>query len=186
MATAAYDRAYLQAAAAELEAYLLSPELYHTLTVTAPPKEPPFPSLTPGNLLLAYTRLRAREALEADRLWQPIAALRNQWEAHWRSKARREMHARLERWHEYLRSLQLDPSQTDYYPYEVRQRVIIHLLAEDLGGLSEEEQRFLERTDRALQAIFRPGLWIWEADLQPAFSRDLFWYLYGKPESDLA
>ena len=119
--------------------------------------------------------------MEADRLWQPIAHLRQRWLSHWRGKARRELHARMERWLEYLRTLQVDTGQADYYPYEVRQRVIVHLLAEDLGGLDEEEKRFLHRADRALRGLFRPGAWIWEPDLQPAFPRETFWYLYGRP-----
>lgn len=185
MATAAYDRAYLEVVRPELEAYLHADELYRTLHVDPPAGEPPFPSLTIGNILLAYARLRAQDPAAAETLWQPIAALRQQWRVHWEQKARRELHARLQRWADYLRSLESDPSQADFYRYEVRQRVIVQLLGEELNGFTEEEQKFLRRVDRVLRAIFEPGAWIWEPELQPAFPRETFWYLYGKPSESL-
>ena len=182
MKSAAYDRAYLEAAQSVLEDYLHAADMYWVLRAAPPKGEPAFPSLTLGNVLLSYTRLRARKPNEADALFAPIAQLREKWRATWNQKARRELQARLQRWADYLREYETDRAQAGYYTYQVRQRVIAELLAQDLGEWPEAEANMRDRLDRILRASFAPGPFVWDADLAPAFPADRFWYLYGHPK----
>ncbi len=182
MKSAAYDRTYLEAAQSVLEDYLHAPDLYWVLRTNPPKGEPPFPSLTLGNVLLAYTRLRARTPNEADTLFAPIAQLRTQWRTAWSQKARKELQARLQRWADYLHEYEADPSQAAYYTYQVRQRVIAELLAQDLGAWPDAEANLRDRLDRVLRASFAPGPFIWDEELAPAFPADRFWFLYGHPK----
>jgi len=55
-----YDLRYLKAGVEELEQYLLSSQLYWPVHVVTPTGETPYPRLTPGELLLAREKLRAR------------------------------------------------------------------------------------------------------------------------------
>lgn len=182
MKTAAYDRAYLEAAQGVLEDYLHAPDLYWMLRANPPKGEPSFPSLTLGNVLLAYARLRARSSAEAETLFAPIAQLREQWRTTWNKKARHELQSRLQRWADYLHEYEADPAQAAYYTYQVRQRVIAELLAQDLGGWPEAEDDLRQRLDRVLRASFTPSPFIWDEDLAPAFPPDRFWFLYGHPK----
>jgi hypothetical protein len=53
MASLEYDLGYLQSALSTLEDYLLSADLYWSIGDNPPKGEPPYPSLTLGNVLLA-------------------------------------------------------------------------------------------------------------------------------------
>ncbi|HEY57357.1 MAG TPA: hypothetical protein G4O04_02245 [Anaerolineae bacterium] len=182
MKSAAYDRAYLEAIQSVLEDYLHAQDLYWMLRAEPPKGEPPFPCLTLGNVLLAYTRLRARSSAEAEALFAPIAQLREQWRTAWNKKARHELQSRLQCWADYLHEYETDPAQAAYYTYQVRQRVIVELLAQDLGGWPEAEADLCHRLDRVLRASFAPGPFIWDKDLAPAFPAGPFWFLYGHPK----
>ena len=179
MTSAAYDRAYLEAAQKPLEDYLHAKDLYWVLPDKPPKGERAFPSLTLGNVLLAYKRLRARRPTEAEAAFAPIAALRQRWPAVWAAKARHELQSRLQRWADYLHEYEEDPGQANYYAYQVRQRVIIELLSAELDAMPAAEATMLERLDRIVKAHFHPGPFIWDEDLAPAFPPQPYWYLYG-------
>ncbi len=183
MTSAAYDRAYLEAVQKPLEDYLHAKDLYWVLPDKPPKGERAFPSLTLGNIWLAYVRLRARRPAEAEAVFQPIAALRQRWPAVWARKVRHELQSRLQRWADYLREYEEDHGQASYYAYQVRQRVIVELLIQDLGELPEAEGEMLGKLDRLLRASFHPGPFIWDQDLAPAFPPSPYWYLYGHLKS---
>ncbi len=179
MTSAEYDRAYLEAAQKPLEDYLHAQDLYWVIPDKPPKGERAFPSLTLGNVLLAYTRLKARAPQEAEEVFRPIAALRQRWPAVWANKARREIQSRLQRWADYLREYEEDHGQASYYPYQVRQRVIVELLSQELDALPAAETTMLERLDHIVKTFFHPGPFIWDKDLAPAFPPQPYWYLYG-------
>ena len=174
MLNAEYERAYLQAALEALEKALLSNTLYWSLNLQAPRHMPPYPSLTPGNILLALRRLQAVGA--EDDFPRRLEAARAPWLTHWRRKAEQEARARLRQWENFLTE---KGDKAPYYHYKVRERVILALLAEDLGALPAPVTGRLTALDEMLRSVFRPGAFLWEAALQRVFPREGYWFLYG-------
>jgi hypothetical protein len=172
------DRAYLEAGIPELGDYLLSNELYWPITA----RGYALPRLTIGGLLLVKARLEAcEERIEA--LVVQLEAVRSKWRAAWEAKAGREFQARMRLWSNYLADYRHNPEgYADAYPHEVRYRVMMQLLLAELST-SPAEQEELPQLDSVLRASLSPGEFIWEADLQPGFPREIYWFLYGKLNS---
>jgi len=174
-----YDRAYLRYAFDLLDHYLTAPDLYWQVNLKPPKGMPPYPSLTPGNILIFLRRLMARGA--ADEFQAALEAAKSKWGARWREKEEREASARLRQWKNFLTQYGQEADEpAPYYHYEVRERVILRLLEEDLGALPPEVAVELQKLDEILRSSFVAGEFIWEPDLQAAFPRDEFWFLYGK------
>ncbi|MFO3796334.1 MAG: hypothetical protein ACK8QZ_03505 [Anaerolineales bacterium] len=169
------DRTYFQAALDELETYLLSNQLYWPLSVPGVS----LPRLTLGQLLLTRLRIQARGLLlpeQGNRLEQ----VRRRWQAAWEKKARHEFNARLNLWKNYLEDYFESPSNYAVdYPQEVRLRVILALLHQEISSPLPEEEA-LAALDARLRTAFIPGPFVWEADLSTAFPPQTWWYLYGK------
>jgi uncharacterized protein YukE len=172
------DRAYLEAGIPELGDYLLSNELYWPIAA----RGYDLPRLTIGGMLLVKTRLEARgERIEA--LVAQLDTVRSKWRAAWETKAGREVQARIRLWSNYLTDYRQNPEgHADAYPHEVRFRVMLHLLLAELPT-PPAEQEGLSQLDGVLRASLSPGDFIWEADLQPGFPREVYWFLYGKLRS---
>ena len=172
------DRAYLEAGIPELGDYLLSKELYWPISA----RGYNLPRLTVGGILLAQTRLGARGG-RIEKLATQLDALRSKWRTAWETKAGREFQSRFGLWNNYLADYRHNPEgHADAYPHEVRYRVMLQLL---LGELSTppHEREGLFQLDGILHASLSPGDFIWEADLQPGFPREVYWFLYGKLKS---
>ncbi|MFN3741115.1 MAG: hypothetical protein ACK4VW_00400 [Anaerolineales bacterium] len=169
------DRTYFQAALDELETYLLSSELYWPLNMPGVSLS----RLTLGQLLLTRLRLQARGYLlpeQENRLGQVC----RRWQAAWERKARHEFHSRLNLWKNYLEDYFESPSNyAADYPQEVRLRVILALLSQEISSPLPEEEA-LAALDARLRTAFLPGPFVWEADLSPLFPHQTWWYLYGK------
>ncbi len=179
------DLTYLQLASESLEDFLLSGDLYWPL---AGQYTGHLPRLSLGGLLLASRRVRAHSAAQeakargedAERV---IGVLRTRWRVAWERKARREFEARLRQWAAYLDDYRDNPeAHASYYPYEVRLRVMLDLLAEEVGPdtLPQQERAMYEGLDVLLRAVLVPGAFIWDEALQGGFPAERFWYLYGR------
>lgn len=185
MPAADYDRRYVEAVLPDLHDYLLVKEIYWPIRSTARKDEPPFPQFTLGNLLLALRRLGVHrmpvpQQVEADRLQSDVERIRSQWRVAWENKAAREFSARLRLWRDFLEDLRLKPhNHTDRYAYEVGRRVILVLLANETNQIQPVETELLRGLDGLLHAIFLPGEFVWEADLQRGFPVEDYWFLYG-------
>jgi hypothetical protein len=180
------DWIFLQVAEPGLRDYLLSRDLYRPMLL--PPRAPrntQIPQLTIGSLLLSQARLStgtldpAQEA-EFAGLNQRIAQVRSEWRSHWSQKAAQEYASRLHLWDQYLRDLRADRrANATAYPTHVRQRAILHLLApEILEGVSEVETARMNSLDGILRGSTQPGAFVWESEVERAFPRDGFWFLY--------
>lgn len=178
-----HDLRYLQAGLAELKAYLLSDELFWPVNASSEVGEPPYPKLTPANLLYYRARLHAwpeenalgRTAVEAN-----LDALIQQWRSHWQAKLEREFSSRLRQWIHYVNEVAEKPqAQAPFYASEVRLRVLLGLLAAALGGELPPEGNLLAAADTRLRASFVPGAFVWEPELQAAFPQPAYWFLYG-------
>jgi hypothetical protein len=186
MSTKDYEFKYFVAGVDSLEEYLFSQELYWQLGIEPPSGTPPFPTLTLGNLLLSRKKSLsfllqgdARDQFDSsDHKFEYIHA---KWRSAWEKKAEQEIRSRLKLWQAFLDDYLSDPSaNTDRYPYEVRRRVIISLLANDIGVMASSEREILDGLDKTLLALFIPDGFVWEMDLVEAFPKDDFPYLYGK------
>ena len=106
------------------------------------------------------------------------------WRVAWEQKAGREVHARLDLWRNYLMDYRQSPEvHADEYLHEVRWRVILNLLFDELPAPPSEAEA-LAGLDQLLQASFLPGDFIWEEDLMPGFPQQAYWFLYGRLKSN--
>jgi hypothetical protein len=180
-----YDLRYLAAGLEALEPYLLNPGLYWPPGVEANPGQPPYPSLTPGSLILALRRAETRATSnkareEYNQIDLRFTSMKTRWRSAWEKKVLRDFHARLGLWRNFLEEFRENPAvNQDRYPYEITRRVQLHLLLDEARDFPAAELQMLSGLDRKLRAIFRQGGFVWEADLVRAFPQEPFWYLYG-------
>jgi hypothetical protein len=183
--TSEYDLRYLRAGIDLLESYLLSQDIYRSLGVAPPAGEPPYPQLTLGWLLLSCRRLQASAVTpaqrdEAARLGAGLDATRTHWRVAWGNKARAEFRARLNLWRDFLDEYRAQPEANyDRYGYEVSRRVLLELLQPEAEGQEQADLDMLGGLDGLLKALFRPGEFVWDADLARAFPAGIYWFLYG-------
>jgi len=155
------DLQYLDAGLRELQEYLLSKELYWTLSASAS-----LPRLTLGGLLLARQRLGPR----ADAQSAQIEAIHSKWRTAWDAKASHEVRARSDLWKNYLQDYRESPkSYVSEYGQQVRYRAMLTLLGEASDPF-----------DEFVKSIFVPGEFIWEKECAGNFQREQFWFLFGK------
>jgi hypothetical protein len=183
------DLNFLEAASAEFEGYLLSKEAYWPMSARR--GQAALPLLSLGGLLLARARITALEGSLSDsgaeRLRRSISrleALRARWASVVERKVVLEARSHLNLWRSYLEDLAESPrSNLEAYPREVRERVVLMLLA------TQPESTLLDAThrgtvsglDQRLRSRFREGEFLWDLRLRPAFPRPDFWFLYGRP-----
>ncbi|MBI5079708.1 MAG: hypothetical protein HZB17_00170 [Chloroflexi bacterium] len=142
------------------------------------------PALTLGGILFLRRTLSARrtqldpkQSKNFDRLDLLVNDLLNRWMANVEKKTLSEISSRLNVWDAAFDDL------ADHYPQAVYSRVYLALLMPLVARLAEAE-RFRQRLsglDSRLRGMFTTGNFIWDAAIAPAFPRELFWYLYGKP-----
>lgn len=181
-----YYQTYLRAALEGLEQYLLSDDLYQSMSVR-PTTARNYPSLTLGSLLLyqKYAQPLARTGAEQtslQKLETELDVFRTRWRVAWEGKASREFEARLRQWGNALQEIREDPVEnTAYFRYEVRSRVMLDLLKREASEISPAHLEHLKTLDSILQVRFERGNFIWEPEFMPAFPQDTYWYLWGQP-----
>ena len=155
------DLIYFEAGVRELEDYLVSQEVYWTIS-----GDSTLPRLTLGGLVLARQRLGP----PAETPGAELDAIRSRWQSAWWTKARQEIKSRSGLWKNYLLDyLESPASHADEYPQQVRLRAMIALL----GGQGDE-------MDDYLREAFVPGGFIWEIECAGRFEADTFWFLFGR------
>jgi len=184
MTSLKFDVGFVRASCGELKEYLLSEQLYWTVPESSPAGEREFPKLTLGGLLLSVHRIQSRGQLqqirEEDML---IATTAQHWKTAWLKKIEREINTRTRTWVNYLGNLKENPHQEiDYYPYEVRMRVILELLFDRNPDLIDDYKAKFKEVDFWLKNVFSTGSFIWEGDLKGGFPEPHYWYLYGRPD----
>ena len=169
------DRSYLEAGVPELGEYLLSNELYWPVSA----RGYDLPRMTIGSLLLAKTRLETL-GVRIEALVAKLDAVRSKWQVAWETKAGREFRSRFGLWSNYLADYRHNPeNNVDAYPHEVRYRVMLQLLLDELTAPPPENEGLIQ-LDSVLRTSLSPGEFIWDVDLQSGFPREVYWYLYGK------
>ncbi len=182
-----YDLAFLQAGVPELQAYLLSNEIYWPLGLATPAGERPYPRMTLGWLLLARTRLEGHlsagqpsaRSRVVESQFRELDDTRSRWRIAWEKKAAQEFHARLTLWANFLNDYRGDKASfANQYLYEAQRRVMLHLLASETE-IPQHALDLLAGLDRFLQAVLHPGVFVWEKEIAPGFPPVRYWYLYG-------
>lgn len=180
-----YDLRYLRAALADLEAYLLSNELYWPMGARPPHGDPPYPRLTMGGILLSRQNLAKRvmdgaQGQEYASLSSHLDEMRLHWQTAWQAKAKRGFSSRLVQWSNFMEDYRKEPANNiDRYAYEVRGRVMLQLLGPESQEIPSTELDLVNALDRVLEASFRPGSFVWDPALLPSYPQTQFWYLYG-------
>lgn len=180
-----YDGFYLQAALGELEDYLLSQDLFWQLKGAITPDRTTFPQLTVGTLLLSLNCIRASQNSFPDearliRLENELQTVKAQWRFAWNMKVGREFTSRLRQWGNYLGELMLDPEEySPYYGFEVRWRVVLELLKDEIDEIDPENLELLLTMDSSHRQFLNTGKFIWEEELIPGFDQQKYWYLWG-------
>jgi len=190
MHTAGYNLALAQCMLQELEAYLLSQELFWPLGCKPTQNDPPYPRLTLGNLSLLLVELDAQEEtlLPAQRpqlraLHRTHEKILNQWRVATENKATREIGARIRLWNAYLEDFFREGMRSGSYAYEVRNRVML----EHLVPLTQQDDQIRDHLqqiaalDGKLLDRFQPGEFIWDEPLQKYYPHGPFPFLYGHP-----
>lgn len=180
------DLHYLKQAVPELQPYLLSKELYWPVSGQ---HEPGLQRLTVGNVLLAEARLKANPHPELVTGWgylfEQITEVRREWFTHWQHKVLHEFPSRLSIWRDHVKELHTSESAfRQHYPTQIRQRVILHLLLDEIGGHDLMEKEILRGLDGSLRLATEAGPFAWEAELAGGFPQDVYWFLYLKFRDD--
>lgn len=182
-----YEIRYLQAVLPQLESYLLSSDLYRMIFIPTQRGEPSYPSLSLGAFLLSlkkahgHSRFRANQ-MELTKINEEVVTLRQHWRQAWENKALREMQNRANLWQTYLSELIANPNeQMDRFIYEVRQRVILELLCQEIVQPNAPVMANLELLDQILRSSFHTGEFIWDTELEAEFPSPPYWFLWGKP-----
>lgn len=178
------DWAFLEQALVDLQNYLLSPQLFWTLSGGFRiGGSAPLPSLTLGSLLLSLKRLGAypwQGGLDEtlDHMRERVYSVRDRWARHWREKIRKEIPVRLSVWGNFLREAEEQGIRFAEYRSQVRSRVILTLLQNE-GVIWEPEKTFeLNVLDDLLFSLLLPGPFVWEAELENGFQKNEFPFLY--------
>ena len=150
------------------------------------------PRLTVGGLLLRLHRLHALEdrlsAAQKAQLTE-IEALneqaRSEWTVHYNEKLLSEASSRLNVIEAFFADCEDDPrSCAANYPPEAMRRTIVQVIVETLERLNlpnADVDRGARKIDSQLRRFTQPSDFIWAAELQPAFPKDPYWWLYAKP-----
>lgn len=178
------DWEFLEAAAGDLEAYLLSPVLYYPMAAVHKSRSrQEMLQLTLGNVLLTIARLQAvdwaeEEDRQLEQLVERVLQVHTRWKSNWQLKVEQEIPARLTLWQNSLTEwAENKDSHLSGYRHQVRWRVILHLLMDEPGG-HFVEKTLLTGLDSRLRYISTPGAFVWEKEIQSGFSQSEYWYLY--------
>lgn len=167
------DRRFVTLSAGELEQYLSSEVLLWRIKNTNLP-------LTPGNLLLAMTRLCVVDDPEintiVDRLHQLIDMRRTAWE----KKVSKELPMRLKQWCNQVDEIQIEGKLDASFVYQARTRVILDLLLAEKHYPDEKTRLALAGADGKLGLIAGQGEFIWDEVLKDRFPENRHPYLYLK------
>lgn len=180
----------LREASETLERFVLSPDLYWSLTRGG--GQHGMAQLSLGTIDLSIARLTAvrwpePQQADLDSLVSSVEAVRSQWKVAWSNKAQREYAARLRLWQDALaETLSSKRGRSSGYAFEARWRAMLDLLEQRSGVQpAPVEKEALAMMDSRLRAVTRPGPFVWEPEVSAGFPVDPYWYLYVTfPEPD--
>ena len=150
------------------------------------------PTLTIGALLQRLHRLHALEdQLSADQKASLNAidaqneSARKEWTIHYNNKLIQEGNSRLKMIERYFSDCDDDPRTcaNNYIP-EANRRTIVEDIASALrhnGTPNDDLMSAMHKVDMKLHRYAQPSDFVWAADLQAAYPKDEYWWLYARP-----
>jgi hypothetical protein len=181
----------VQTGVGEMQAFLLSPDLYRPLGAVGHSN---LPQLSVGVMLLAFQRLQASpvyhtrgDFITIDSQFQQIC---DHWKQNLELKIGKEYPARLRQWGLSFSEMETGPdAKPGLYSYEIRLRVMLDLFIQRypavthgpdpaLAGLDQRLRAWLASSKRRQVIVDEKPGFVWEADLANGFPRERFWYLY--------
>jgi hypothetical protein len=181
----AKDVVILAAMAAEMDEYLKSDVLFWQMMKGGLPK------LTLGGYLMRQHRLLALPSLLTAEEQVVVDTAVDQFNealvekiVRFEHKAHQELRARIRQWSEYLRDFQWErKAAIAGYATAVDTRVMITSVIDKLQIPPYQlEPRITEQVavlDGQLRRRMRTGLFLWSETWQPAYPKDVYWYLYA-------
>lgn len=189
--TLAQDLREAQAFADNLESYVQGDQLYGSVGggfFTGGR----MPALTAGSLAMRLRRLSvlehklsAEQRLQLEAVRKKQEAVRKQWYAHYKAKLEREVKSRIDAMRPFFEEAQSDPKlASKVYGPEVLRRTIaeeaIHALAE-IGEDVSDLKRKAKAADAALRRYVEPAEFAWNTELEEAYPKDHYWWMYVAP-----
>jgi hypothetical protein len=169
------------AMAAALVPYIYQDELYGVLSND-------LPRLTVGGLIMRLNRLGILDNLLSEPQRQAVSMARSQfdkakteWAVAYEGKLKRELTARLRALGQFIMDCVDRRLCADLYPGEIEKRVMVAGLqaeAQARGVLEPAIASQIAGIDDRIHMLTRPGDFLWDARLEPAYPRASFWYLY--------
>jgi len=178
------DLVFLQASIPELQAYMLSKEVFWPVYYGNQNSSASISKLTLGNLYLAFERLQALTlpgpiALELKLLDQQFQHFHLQWKSNLIKKGTYEIAARINLWNNYLNEIDKRGFfNRSEYANKVRWRVIVQLLTDNDVPISSGEREQLRICDAYLKKNFLTSDFVWQEAYIKIFGPEKFWYLY--------
>ncbi len=184
----AQDLAILQEMAGQMEAYLMSETLFWSMQYSNMPK------LTLGGywlrqhrLTTLHTLLTSEQRAELSAAIKTFETAVSKWVVRTEQRAHTELEARIRQWSEYLRDVAGDgAAATANYGARVEVRAIMAALVNEMQQppykLNPSLVETVRQQDKALQARWQSGPFVWPEAWQPAYPQPEFWWLYGRPQ----
>ena len=178
------DLIFLQASIPELQAYMLSKEVFWPVYYGHQNSSTSISKLTLGNLYLAFERLQALTlpdpiTLELELLDQQFQHFHSQWKANLIKKGTDEIAARINLWNNYLREIDKRGFfNRSEYANNVRWRAIVQLLIENEVPINLSAREQLRICDSYLKKNFHTSDFVWQEPYSKKFEPEKFWYLY--------
>ncbi|MEM9955517.1 MAG: hypothetical protein AAF846_28200 [Chloroflexota bacterium] len=150
------------------------------------------PSLTIGALLMRLQRLQALQSTMSDKqqtqfnaIYQQWQTTRNEWRSHYEQKVEQEIESRIDSMQGFFRECadSLQNCANNYRP-EIQKRTIIHELVKEMNALNltnEDLDTLMDGMDGKLRTYLRADEFQWSKDLQAAYPKSDYWWLYQRP-----
>jgi hypothetical protein len=180
------DLRYLESGLGILEDYLLSDDMFWKLGGRSAWSGTALPMLSLGGLLLARASLRGRALAGEDRarferLDHQLEDVRSRWRVAWGTKCGKSFSVRLRMWSDFMSELREQSEEhATRYAYEVRWRVMLHLLKPESPSIEPAELDLLKMLDLILRKHLVGDEFIWDPALAGGFPADEYWFLYGR------
>ena len=174
-----------------MQAYLLSAELFWTLSSRPSTTGRSFLKLTLGNVLLAFDALAAANAsaggthwAEAQRLEAEWEAQRARWAVHVEAKARRELTSRLRQWQAYVEDV-IEAHTAEDDAGNVRPRLVAEQLLDVLpeGPETAHLREQLAQLDGRIDPFLQRAPFVLDPALQSRYAEAAYPFLYRRSRS---
>ena len=170
------DEDFLDSAANELAEYLKSSVYDWPLSNTSI-------RLTPGRILFSLRRVSKSTPIAGNSinvLDGRFAEIIRQYPHAWVQKIELEYPRRLRVWENFIGDYTEEGLDKSYLA-QIVNRVILTLLETESPITAARYENRVNLVDEKYQRLVRTGVFIWDAQLEPAFPKNEFWFLYDHP-----